>query len=560
MNTFTGQGTDPGGWIDRLWQKDKTLWKSAFASGDDPGKWLGWLDAVEWMREQIGPLSVWADEICKCGRYDHAALLGMGGASLAATVFSGLFTSRPGFLPLTVVDTTSPAQINALDFDPARTLFVVSSKSGRTLETNDLLAWFYEQAGREDKNAGGRFVAITDAGSPLARKASQSGFCRVFLNPVDIGGRYSALSFFGLVPAALIGVDLRLLLENLISFCARVKSGEDTTVTALARLLGDSALSGKRRMRLDIAEPLAPLGAWIEQLIAESTGKNGVGLIPLHGETGGACDRKEAGPEGGFTINIAAGFARCEDVAHADLSWSLNEPCDIAREFFRWQMAATLATVIMDINPFDQPDVEQAKSSARTLVDEKRSVGLRALMENDFCIFYTRDAGLAAPAGNRLADVFEQFQSGLAAAEYLGITAWLPAFTAVVENLQQIRTQLSRSLQLPTTLGFGPRYLHSTGQLHKGGPASGCFIQITESKLEALPIPGRQYGFHDLHRAQADSDYLVLANKARPIMRIALKGDRLEALRRLREGLAEIAAPDLPELSGLQTPCSHSSS
>ncbi len=528
--------------IDRLWRKDATLWKTAFANGDDPGKWMGWLDAVEWMREHIDSLSAWADEVCKSGRYDHVVLLGMGGSSLAAGVFSGIFASRPGFLRLIVVDTTSPAQINALDFDFERALFVVSSKSGATLETMDLFAWFYQRAASKWKSPGERFVAITDAGSPLAREAERSGFCRIFLNPADIGGRYSALSFFGLVPAALIGVDLNLLFENLKQFCDQVKSGDDTTVIELARLLGGNALAGNNRMRLDIAKPIRVLAGWIEQLVAESTGKNGVGLIPVYGETGTGCDRGISGRS--FTINIGADFGpRSQTVPDGNSSRSLREPYDIAREFFRWQMATALATVMMDVNPFDQPDVEQAKSQTRMFVEKKRPVGFREWMENDFCVFYASDAIAEGSGCNRLADVFDRFQSSLAAAGYLGIMAWLPVFGPVEERLGQIRAQLSRRFDLPTTLGFGPRYLHSTGQLHKGGPVNGCFIQFMDSGLDPLPVPGRNYGFDDLYRAQADGDYRVLENMARPIMRIELKGDRLEALDRLHQGLVEMTGP-----------------
>ncbi len=532
--------------IDRLWRKDATLWKTAFANGDDPGKWMGWLDAVEWMREHIDSLSAWADEVCKSGRYDHVVLLGMGGSSLAAEVFAGVFASRPGFLRLTVVDTTSPAQLNALDFDFERALFLVSSKSGTTLETLDLFAWFYRRAGSKWECPGERFAAITDAGSPLAHEAEKSGFCRIFLNPADIGGRYSALSFFGLVPAALIGVDLNLLFENLRQFRDQMQSGDDTRVIELAQLLGDNALAGRNLMRLNIAKPIQSLAGWIEQLIAESAGKNGVGLIPVYGETGAERDR---GPsERSFTINIGADFGPEREtvptVPDADASWSLSDPYDIAREFFRWQMATALATAMMDVNPFDQPDVEQAKSQARMFVESIQPVGFRSFMENDFCVFYAGDVIADGADCSRLADVFDRFQSRLAAAEYLGIMAWLPVFAPVEEHLGQIRAQLSRRFDLPATLGFGPRYLHSTGQLHKGGPASGCFIQIVDSGIESLPAPGRQYGFDDLYRAQADGDYRVLENRARPVMRIELKGDRLEALDRLRRGLAEMTGLD----------------
>ena len=545
MSTFVSQPENPEKMMDRLWQKDTTLWKSPLAHGDDPANWLGWLDAVEWMGKHVDSLSAWAEQVCKSGRYDHVVLLGIGGSSLAAEVFSGVFGSRAGFLQLTVVDTTSPAQINALDLDIERALFVVSSKSGATLETVDLLAWFYRKAGSIQKHPGDRFIAITDAGSPLAQEAGKLGFYRVFLNPKDIGGRYSALSFFGLVPAALIGVDLGLLFENLKQFCEQVKSGDDTTVTELAELLGGSVLAGKNQMKLNIAKPIQVLAIWIEQLIAESTGKNGTGLIPIYGET--HTERKLKPPARCLTINIGFGCGPGNRSApDADMSWTLKGPYDIASEFFRWQMATALASAMMDVNPFDQPDVEQAKGQTRTFIENNRSVELRVLLENEYCVFYASDVFVGESCCSRLADVLGRFQSSMSAVEYLGILAWLPVFDQVEEKLQQIRAQLSRRFDLPTTLGFGPRYLHSTGQLHKGGPASGCFIQITDPGLESLPVPGRKYGFDDLHRAQADGDYLVLENKARPIMRIELKGDRLRALDRLRQELAEITELNSP--------------
>ncbi len=522
----------------RLRQKDVTLWRESGASPMSLTARLGWLDAVAWMEQNNAALMDWAARVVRSEKFDNIILLGMGGASLAAEVFSSVFASQPGHPRLMVVDTTSPAQISATDVNHKRSLIIVASKSGSTVETMDLYAYFYSMLQQTLGSPGKNFVAVTDRNSWLHRQAIDKEFMKIFLNPAGMGGRYSALSYFGLVPAALVGVNLHTLSARTKKFVDGIQPNIDHCVCRLARLMGHSALSGKNKMVLNIAAPLAPLAAWIEQLVAESTGKDGKGIIPILNPSA-----RHAQNQVNDQFSVRIGLD-CEDdcgsALAGDLGWALTDRYDLGSEFLRWQMATALAASIMRVNPFDQPDVEEAKHQTRLFINAKAPHPFHARFEHPHYRVYSDSPALATVTsvfqGAREMDPektglkkmnLEKIPDGIS---YLAILAYLPDFKAINSRLVQIQNALQRRFSTTTTLGYGPRYLHSTGQLHKGGPPAGCFIQITEPSTTDIPVPERAYSFGDLHRAQADGDYAVMQKKGLPVMRITLKGDRLKAL------------------------------
>ena len=532
--------------LDKLLSKDTSLWSSDFGVSDR----LGWVDVNEWMDDHIDGLNDWALEVIESNKFNHIILLGMGGSSLAPEVFASIFLPQPGCPKFTMLDTTSPAQLslpelNLPELDVERCLFIVSSKSGTTIETADLCDYFYEIAGRVSKNPGEHFIAITDQGSRLQQHAQSMGFLKVFINPSDIGGRYSALSYFGLVPAALIGVDLLRIRENIREFCCQVKSASDTSVQGLAKALGENAMVGRNQLILNISESIQSLSIWIEQLVAESTGKDGIGIIPVSPiKTMGNQPLVFSGDNRQVRVHIgyAPDVRNANDLGgapEADLSWELDDAYDIAREFFRWELAVAIASSIMEINPFDQPDVEQVKIRTRGYIENGGSCQLNPIFENPHYLFYAQKEFVGDQVINHSREIIDVFKYKAIDSAYLGMLAFLPILDEVNDELERLRVILSNRLNLTTTLGFGPRYLHSTGQLHKGGPENSCFIQLIDELQVPLNIPHRNYGFHHLHSAQADGDYSILSGMSRPIMRIVLKGDRLRALGNLISDLSQ---------------------
>ena len=540
--------------LQRLWDKDVTLWDGA-KTDEAIADRLGWLDAVPWIEKHGTELQQWADQLVKKGQFDSLLLLGMGGSSLAAEVFYSIFGQSENYLSLTMLDSTSPAQISSLDLDWARTLVVVSSKSGGTVETADLMAYFYALMECQVPHPGHHFVAITDPDSGLARQAEELGFLRVFLNSPDIGGRYSALSYFGLVPAALMGVQISLLLDRIRSFVesSRVDSPESQSVIQLAQQMAAISEDGLNQLVLNLDDSVKSLAIWIEQLVAESTGKNGVGVLPV---IGNRTDKSDTGSHSSLSnrssrnvsvqgfgethVSISLSSPDTAFRSDSDLSSGLSEnqtlcltmnnKYDLGKEFLRWELATALAASKMGINPFDQPNVEEAKKMTRKIIRENHTQTFDAVIETGA---YQVEV-LSDFPGSPVIDNHKSLKSNLGewsgSSQYLAILAYLPMEKGVDAVLHCILEKLNSATGIRATLGYGPRYLHSTGQLHKGGPPAGCFVQIIDSGLQALPIPGRDYGFDGLNRAQADGDFTILAEKNLPIMRIRLKGDRLGAL------------------------------
>ncbi len=528
----------------RLWRKDATLWSTDPAHRKVAANRLGWLDLPGGMRGEVAGLEAFVAGVRSEG-FTHAVLLGMGGSSLAPEVLRRMLGVAPGFLELTVLDNTSPAAVRAVAdaHDPRRTLFLVSSKSGGTIEVASFEKYFFEwtRAAR-GAAAGSAFVAITDPGSPLAGRAAARGYRRVFLNPPDVGGRYSALSLFGLLPAALIGASPAALLESAareLDEARRDPAGGAGVTFGVA--VGEAARAGQDKLTLAFGPHWAPFGAWVEQLVAESTGKDGLGVVPVDGEAIGPAAL--AGTDRAFAATPDLAPALGRSIAHrAGPAWlvDLESPRDLGAAFLRWEIATAAAAAVLGVDPFDEPNVSEAKQATQAVLDralaEGRFPAEAALATGDGWSLYA--AGPAEPA-LRAAGAADP-RAALAAlrslarpGDYLALLAYLHATPAVERALQRVRAAGGGPAGLATTLGIGPRFLHSTGQLHKGGSARGLFLQVTADEGPDVPIPGEPYSFGMLRRAQAAGDYEVLARRDRRVVRLHFAGDVTAALARL---------------------------
>jgi transaldolase/glucose-6-phosphate isomerase len=539
--------------VRRLWAKDATLWT---AHGE--GEWLGWLGAGRGEAVDLAELEAFRSEVAAEG-FAHAVLLGMGGSSLGPEVLARTFGPQPGFPELLVLDSTDPAQIRRIEarIDPGRTLFVVSSKSGSTLEPDVLRRHFLEvvAAAVGEDRAGGRFVAVTDPGSDLESQARREGFRRIFHGDPQIGGRYSVLSNFGMVPAAILGLDVRALLREtqaMVRACSPSVPAPANPAAVLGLTLAAAAKAGRDKVCILASERIADLGAWLEQLLAESTGKGGAGLIPVDAEPLGQPDRYspdrlfvrirlDGAPEPELDETIRA----LGDLGHPVVEIALSGAATLGQEFFRWEMATAIAGAALGLDPFDQPDVEASKVKARELTDALEETGQmpgqRPIMSRD---------GLALYADPRNADVLQQASPSASlegylgahfrrahAGDYVGLLAYLDRSPEHVEALQEVRSYLRDRTRLPTVLGFGPRYLHSTGQAYKGGPNSGVFLQITAEPAQDLPAPGRKATFGQIEAAQARGDLEVLEGRERRVVRLDLGADVEGGLKRLAEAV-----------------------
>lgn len=512
----------------RIRERDYTVWRSDPREIADR---LGWLDAGDFLRPHLPELSAFVNEIRSEG-YRDVVLLGMGGSSLGPEVL------RRSFLPadashsastenprLTLLDSTVPGQVTAVAhaIDPAHTLFIVSSKSGSTIETLSFYRYFRDltESVRPEGSAGSNFVAITDAGTPLERLGSEAGFRRVFLNPKDIGGRYSVLSWFGMLPAALAGIDVARLLDRAAAMRDQCL-GDDAEANPglqLGALLGAITLAGRDKVTLITPQPIDSFGLWVEQMIAESLGKEGRGIIPVAGEP--LLSPDAYGDDRLFVCLRPAGYnesdaavERLEAAGHPVTRLELADCYDLGAEFFRWEYATAVAGSMLDVHPFDQPDVQSAKDNTDALLDAFLSQG--RLPER-------------AQSGS-VAALLERARPG----DYLAIVSYIPSSNPETGRLlDELRARVMRRCRIATTAGYGPRYLHSTGQLHKGGPGSGLYLQLNLNSHDELPIPGQRYGFDILAAAQAIGDYQALTNLGRRLVSVNLGDDATAGLRRL---------------------------
>lgn len=524
----------------RLWARDASLW-----TGADEAKWLGWLAAPDEAAAAIPSLDAFAAELRAAG-FTDVLLLGMGGSSLCPEVLAETFGPQPGAPRLHVLDSTDPAQVAALEGRVAlsRTLVVVASKSGSTLEPNIFKAYFFDRmtAAVGAAEAGRRFVAITDPGSKLEAVAGRDGFRRTFPGVPSIGGRYSALSPFGLVPAAAMGLDLGRWTAAATAMASACGPGAAAAVNpgvALGLVLGTCARQGQDKLTLVVSPRIYDLGAWLEQLIAESTGKNGRAVIPVDREPTGAPGvygsdrvfvylRLATAPDDAQDAAVEALVTAGRPVVRVDVP----EPYGLAGEFFRWEIATAVAGAVMGINPFDQPDVEASKIETRKLTDDAEATGAlpaeTPALSDAGLRLYT-DAGNAAalrPAGGTsAAGWIDAHLARLGAGDYLALLAYIPMTAAHEAALTRMRTAVRDRRRVATCVGFGPRFLHSTGQAYKGGPNSGVFLQITCDDAADLPVPGARYTFGLVKAAQARGDFQVLVDRGRRALRVHLGAD-----------------------------------
>lgn len=543
--------------IHRIWAHDHTVWKP---EPTEITNRLGWLHTAEVMRKNLYRLEELVEAVRAEG-YTHALLLGMGGSSLAAEVFRKTFGVKEGYLDLAVLDSTDPGAVlaHAEQLDLAHTLFIVSTKSGTTVETLSFFKFFYNRVADALRpgsgqtlgadRAGEHFVAVTDPGSKLADLAKCYGFRTTFLNDPDIGGRYSALSYFGLVPAALVGVDVSRLLDRALAMaseCGPDVAVRDNPAAWLGAILGELAQAGRDKATFAISPAIASFGDWVEQLIAESTGKEGTGILPVVGEPMGPPDvygddrlfvywrlgvplpnPPPHAREGECDTHDAA-IQGLEDAGHPVVRLDLHDPYDLGGQFFLWEMATAVAGHRLGINPFDQPNVEAAKVLARQMVAEYREKG-------------TLPSGESAPlAAKALNDFLAQAQPGA----YIALQAYLQPTAETDAALLALRTHLRDQFWLATTVGYGPRFLHSTGQLHKGDVGHGLFIQLTAGDPRDAPIPDEagspesSITFGVLKAAQALGDGQALLDAGRRVIHFHLGTDVIGGLKRLMEALA----------------------
>lgn len=513
--------------VRRLAARDASLWTADPAEQREVAQRLGWLDLPRTMAGCVADFAAFADGVRQAG-YSRVVLLGMGGSSLAPETFGRVFGARAGYPSLTVLDSTDPARIQAVERAAPleKTFFLVSSKSGTTLETSDLFSYFWVRTGGK----GGQFAAVTDPGTPLAELGRERKLRRVFEAPADVGGRYSALSPFGLVPAALLGVDLAALLADAAKMAeACAAAGATNPGARLGAALAAGWGAGRDKVTIVTSPTLEAFGPWAEQLLAESTGKHGKGLVPVVGEplaVPGAygSDRMFVSLrlEAEADAKAAEALKALEGAGHPVVRLTLSGPLDVGAEFHRWEVATALAGSWMGINAFDQPNVAESKSNTDRV--------LRQLVTG-------ATPSAPAPTGpEQLGEALARWTAGIGGSDYAALLAYLPASAEHDAALAAIRAAIRDALGVATTAAYGPRYLHSTGQLHKGGPPSGAFLALETGDGPELRVPGRDYAFGTLELAQALGDLVALERRGRPVLRVRL-GSGAGALDAVRDAV-----------------------
>ena len=512
--------------VARVWNEDHTVWREDPAEIADR---LGWLHIMREMAAQVPNLTQFANEI-KSSFFNQVVLLGMGGSSLGPEVIRQVIGSAGNYPKLTVLDSTSPAKLRSLtrSIDPARTLFIVSSKSGGTIEPNSFYKYFRKIVADVvgEAEAGSHFIAITDPGTSLESLAEEQGFRRVFENPPDMGGRYSVLSFFGMVPATLIGVDIGRLLARAEAVAAESPGPIDLEKDSgawLGAYMGAAVQQGRDKLTLITSPRVASFGLWVEQLLAESTGKEGTGIVPIVGEP--LLETEAYGDDRAFVFlrvegddNAQADVAteRLAAAGHPVVRLDIADAYDIGGEFFRWELATAVAGALLEIHPFDQPDVQAAKDATGRVLDA-----------------FLADGGLPEPAPS--GDV-QDLLADAVPGDYLAIMAYAEPSEGIDAAVTLLRKLVAQRYKIATSMAYGPRFLHSTGQLHKGGPSTGLYLQFTVDD-EELAIPGEPYGFDTLISAEAMGDYQALADNKRRLLRVHLGEDAEAGILRLLGGI-----------------------
>ena len=538
--------------VKRLWQRDASVW-----TGADESNWLGWLDITEQQLAHIDVLKNIAADVKKA-KFKHALLLGMGGSSLCPEVLRLTFGKIKGFPELHVLDSTDPAQIKAIEkkVDLKSTICIVSSKSGSTLEPNIYKQYFFEQVKKKvgEKEVGNRFIAITDPGSKMQHVAENDKFRKIFMGVSSIGGRYSALSNFGMVPGAIMGIDIPKFLKNtaeMVKACGADAAADVNPGVLLGAILGTAANHGRDKVTIIASPGIQDLGAWLEQLLAESTGKIGKGIVPIDRETLAkpaiygndrvfAYLRLQTKPNKAQDAAVAA----LEKAGHPVVRISLPNTYNLGQEFFRWEIATAVAGAIIGINAFNQPDVEASKIETKKLTSEYEEKGKlppeAPFFEGSGIKLYADEKNAAAlRGGSTLTSVLQAHLGRINPGDYFGVLGYITMNDANDRALQKIRLAVRDKKKVATVLGFGPRFLHSTGQAYKGGPNSGVFLQITCDDAVDLPVPGQKYTFGVVKAAQARGDFAVLAERGRRALRVHLSKNVAKDLAKLGSALQQ---------------------
>lgn len=529
---------------ENFFNKDASVWSREPDAQDSITNRLGWIDVADKMLKKADKIDEFVEKI-RVEDFNNVVLLGMGGSSLCPAILKRIFGTKEGWPDLFVLDTTDPRAITELEkgLDIKRTLFIVASKSGTTAEPLSLYKYFWRQVKRVTETPGRQFIVITDADTPLIALAKKNSFRATFVNPGDIGGRYSALSYFGLVPAALIGIDIRLLLKKAVKMAETTRQATDNSlVFELGEAMAAQALAGHDKLTLTTSPELTPFGLWVEQLIAESTGKEGKGIIPITGEP--PAEDYEYGSDRFFVLmrlgdeDEAKWELRKERIRQSGndfLELKLNDLHDLGGEFWRWEAAVAICGAQLEINPFDEPNVAESKENTARLLEQLAAEGEFRRRETA-----AANSQLAMSVGQWAQAEVERLTPGLKLVgsdvdgllkayltlvqpnKYVALLAYWPETANSVKFLNEVRSRLGRYFKIATAVGFGPRYLHSTGQEHKGGPAGGIFIQLKVKDAPELPIPDMNYGFGELQEAQALGDFAALDSHKRPVLAIEL--------------------------------------
>lgn len=517
---------------------------------------MGWLTVAHEMIEVADELQTFAKSIRYEAQFDHVMVCGMGGSSLCPEVLRQTFGQQDGFPELLVLDSTDPDAITNLakQIDLDKCLFVIASKSGTTTEPLAFHRYWYHEVAQKSATPGGAFIAITDPGSQMADTALDEKFRRIFLNQADIGGRYSALSYFGMVPAALMGLDVRRFLKRAASMadaCGAAVAATENPGTLLGAILAECARAGRDKLTIVTDDKLSAVGLWVEQLIAESTGKEGNGIIPIVGEPLGPASNYA---DDRLFISLAVGmlgdeatakFRVLEDAGHPVVYRTLVDVYDLGAEFFLWEFATAFAAWRMKINPFDQPNVQESKDATKALLavfNREGKLPEQSAMASDGTLTVYADDRLGEAASvsaqRSVADVIREHLGRTKPGDYIAVLAYVEETTEIEAAIQALRQGLREATLCATTTGYGPRFLHSTGQLHKGGPDSGVFIQLTAPDKTDLAVTGETYSFSVLKEAQAQGDFESLLSHGRRAIRVDLGADVLLGLASLRKLIA----------------------
>lgn len=541
---------DKGDVMRRVWRKDAALWKQDEAHQKIIKNALGWLTVPDEMIGVEDDLIAFADRIRGARDFKHVMVCGMGGSSLCPEVLRQTFGKQEGYPELLVLDSTDPDAFSDIadQIDITKCLFIISSKSGTTTEPLVFYKYWYDQVGKRKENPGECFVAVTDPGTKMEADATRDKFKRIFLNPADIGGRYSALSYFGMVPAALMGLDIKKLLdraERIVHACSQVVPAAENPGARLGAIMGECAKAGRDKLTIICDEKISSFGLWVEQLLAESTGKDGKGIVPIAGETVGS---PSVYGDDRLFVSISVGkpdseieskLKALEAAGHPVVYRTLNDIYDLGEEFFLWEIATAFAGWRIGINPFDQPNVQESKDATKELLEAYTRDGKlteqAVLAKDGELTIYADDKTVADLSASTIGDAIKAHLARVKPGDYIALLDYIEETPEHESEIQAIRTRLRDATRCATTTGYGPRFLHSTGQLHKGGSDAGVFMQITAPDTKDLPIPGVPYTFSTLKQAQALGDFRSLASRGRRAIRVDLGTDVLAGLKRLHE-------------------------